>query len=327
MSDNDKDNNDVSDMDFVVDDTEDDTNDDTNDTNDTKENETKKEKSTWLEATGFEDFIYATIKGIIILLIYLYFGTSYYLISKSAESQEGGLSGQDINGYPYTGNFSECKLSDLDVSDPISKWEFPYKNPVTCNAEANKHRPLYFRFVSWSISIIAYSFSTGRTYLNNEFTSIDETYTVLLGPILILLLLLVSSSFGWVSGIIGSFYNMNKLLPTCYFSVWFPFITLIAFIWGLSTYPILIGIYQFMAMAYYLILHASFNKLSIIENGIKTTTTGIPYILKRTITNTMFMFLAALISAYHAYSKLELVYAFPIIGWICYIIFTKLILI
>ena len=124
-----------------------------------------KAKNKWLDAEKFPEFLNATINSIIILTIYFYFGINFDILSKNVRLNPKGLSGQDLEGPPYVGNFSECD-NDIDFSKPISEWSFPYKNPILCDVEANKNRPLHYRLVSWCVSIIAFSYAMGRKVLN-----------------------------------------------------------------------------------------------------------------------------------------------------------------
>jgi hypothetical protein len=282
-----------------------------------------KTKNEWLNAEGFDEFLSNSLKNIVTLTIYFYLGINFNLLGKSIQLNPGGLKGQNLNGAPYIGNFSECSMNDFDVSKPISDWSFPYKNPVLCNADANRNRPLYFRFVSWSVSVLAFSYAMGKKLLNMFFSGTDDTTVILFGPILTVLIIaftpFVSLGLSWT----GIFTNIDKMLPKCYYSFWFPLTTACLFLWGMFTYPVIIMLVQFISIVYFLLFHATFNKIDILENGEKKTMKGIVSIIKRIISNSTYFLLFLVIIAINAYNHLGKIFALPLIGWIGFYIFTK----
>ena len=144
----------------------------------------KKKKSGFFNTEGFVDFVKETLNGIVFLVIYFYFGVNFSLLSKSTKLNPGGLKGQNLDEAPYIGDFAECKEPDIDISQPLSKWSFPYKNSIICNKEYNLTRPLSFRFIAWSVSVLAFSYSIGRKALNKFFTLSDENSIILFGPLI-----------------------------------------------------------------------------------------------------------------------------------------------
>lgn len=282
-----------------------------------------KTKNEWMNAEGFDDFFNNSLKNIIMLTIYFYLGINYNLLSKSIQLNPGGLKGQNLNGPPYIGNFSECSMNDFDISRPVSEWSFPYKNPVLCNAEANRTRPLYFRFISWSVGVLAFSYAMGKKLLNVFFSGTDDNTMILLGPILTILLIafspFVSLGLSWT----GIFANIEKMLPKCYYSFWFPVTTACLFLWGMFTYPVVIMLIQFISVVYFLLFHVTFNKVDILENGEKKTMKGIASIIRRIFTNSTYFLLLLVIIAVNAYNHLGKIFALPLIGWIGFYIFKK----
>lgn len=289
----------------------------------------KEQKKKWLDAKGFPDFLESTVKEIIYLTIYFYFGISFDILAKNVQKNPGGLRGQDLDGPPYVGNFSECKTkiditeSLRDPSSFLSKWSFPYKNTVKCNAKANRDRPLYFRAVTWTTNIIAFTYAMGRKILNYFLSGTNDWANILFGPIMILLVLIITPLFSWGTSLVGMFMNIDKLLPSCYMTWWFPFITFLVFLWGFITYPATIIIYQLLSLIYYLILHPTFSKLEINENGEDKITRGIISIVKRIISNSMWFMFVLIIAAMNAYKHLGLAFSIPFIIWIGFILFSK----
>lgn len=281
-----------------------------------------KKKNSWLNAEKFPEFVSATIKGIVILTVYFYFGINFHLLSKNVQLNPEGLRGQNLEGPPYIGNFSECK-SDFDLSAPISEWSFPYKNPILCNVEANQNRPVYFRLVNWLVSTIAFSYAMGRKVLNLFFKEDDINTNIILGPIIIVFLLLLTPLFGWGSSIIGMFMNYEKLLPCSYYTYWFPITTAIFALFMFFILPSNIGTIQLFTMLYYLLFHVSISKIDIEENGVKTKTRGFISILSKIVTNSTWFLFILIITAINAYNYLGPVFGSPIFIWIGIYIFSK----
>ena len=282
----------------------------------------KKEKNKWTNTEGFPEFFKNSIKYIIFLTIYFYFGVNFSLLSKNVQSY-GGLRGQDLNGPPYMGNFSECKDKNDSSKDPMSIWSFPYKNDAVCNAEANKTKPFHFRIITWATSVIAFSYGMGRKVLGKFLKGENDTTMILLGPLLMVLLLAFTPIVGWFTTLTGIFMNYNKLLPACWWQLWLPVTTHIVFFIGLLNLPVSIAIQQLFTMLYYLFFHITFNKVDIVENGNKTVSNGVPTIFSRIITNSLYFILILLITAYQAYEHLGLAFSTPLLIGILYILITK----
>ena len=282
-----------------------------------------KKKEKWLNAEGFADFARGSIFGIIVLTIYFYFGVNFNLLSKNAQANPGGLMGQDMNGAPYAGNYSQCSESKINLTQPMTEWSFPYKNPITCDASANKNRPLHFRFLTWSLSVLAFSYSMGRTILNVFLSGTNDTANILLGPVMMLVILSMSFFVGWSTSIVGSFANIDKLLPKCYFSFWFPIITFCLFLIGVFVYPTNIALLQFFTVLFYLFFYASTTSMKIVEDGVEKTTKGFISILTRILSNSTYLLLVLTIVAVNALNYLGIVFATPILGWIGFYVFTR----
>jgi hypothetical protein len=281
-----------------------------------------KKKDSWLNAEKFPEFLNATIKGIVILTVYFYFGVNFHLLSKNVQLNPKGLRGQNLEGPPYIGNFSECE-NDFDLSKPISEWSFPYKNSILCDVEANQNRPVYYRLVNWFVSIIAFSYAMGRKVLNLFLKEDDMTTNILLGPIIIMFLLFITPLFGWGSSIIGMFMNYAKLLPCSYYTFWFPITTAIFALITFFFLPSNIAIIQFFTMLYYLVFHVSISKIDIEENGEKTKTRGFMSILSKIVKNSTWLLFILIITAINAYKYLGPVFGSPIFIWIGIYIFFK----
>ena len=290
----------------------------------------KEQKNKWLNAEGFPDFLSETIHGILVLTVYFYFGINFNLLAKSAQLNPGGLRGQDLDGPPYVGNFSECKNNENNITESISnpesfmsKWSFPYKNSIKCNAVANRQKPLYFRIVTWTTSVIAFSYAMGRKGLNFFLSNTSDWVNMLFGPIMMVLILIITPLFTWCTSLVGIFVNIDKLLPSCYWTFWFPVITLLLFLWGFFTYPTTLVLYHLLTIIYFLFFHVTVSKFPIQENGETKTVRGIISILTRILGNSLWYLGMLIIAAISAYKHLGLAFSIPIMGWIGFIIVTK----
>jgi hypothetical protein len=282
----------------------------------------KKERNKWFNTEDFSKFFHNSIKYIIYVTIYFYIGVNFSLLSKNVQSY-GGLRGQDINGAPYMGNFSECN-DKTTKKDTMSTWSFPYKNDAICDAEANKKKPFYFRIITWTTSVIAFSYAMGRKIFGKFLRSESDTTMILLGPLITIWLLLFTPVVGWFTTLVGLFINYSKLLPACYMQFWFPIITHIVFFLGFLQLPISIALQQFFTMLYYLLFHITFNKVEILENGSKTVSHGMPTIFSRIIKNSLYLLLILLIVAYQSYNYLGLGFSIVLSIAIAYTLITKL---
>lgn len=292
-------------------------------------NSKKKEKKEdpykwWVNPDGFPDFFDSTLSSLVQLTLYFYLGVNFDLLSKSTQLIPGGLKGQSIDGPPYIGNFQECAFKDnIDIREPISKWTFPYKNSIMCNGTAHRERPLYFRIIYWSVGILAFSYATGRSALNFFLSGSDQTVNVLTGPFFTLLILLLTVIIGFGSSFVGAFTNLDKLLPKCYFTYWFPFLTFLFFLFGISVFPFLITSLQAVTIIYFLLFHIPFVKTEFMEDGTKKMSRGLLTIARRIFTNPLYFFFILVTVAYNAYKHIGFIFASPIIGWSLYYVFQK----
>lgn len=297
--------------------------------NEQKNTQKQKEKKKdplkwWINFNGFPDFFDATLSGIVKLTLYFYLGVNYDLLSKSTQLNPGGMKGQSVDGPPYIGNFQECAFKDnIDLREPISKWMFPYKNSVMCNTSAHRERPLYFRAVYWSVGMLAFSYATGRSFLNYFLSGSDQNVNILTGPPLTFLILFLTVIIGSISTIVGAFTNLDKLLPKCYYTFWFPFLTFMVFMIGIFAYPLLFTSFQAIAIVYFLFLHIPFVKTEFMEDGTKKISRGLLTIAKRIFTNPMYFFFLLVTIGYNAYKHIGFLFASPIIGWSVYHVFQK----
>lgn len=259
----------------------------------------------------FANFVNSTLKNFVVITLYFYLGSSFLLISKSAKST-GGLYGQDISKSPYTGPYSECQ--NLDFSDSPTDWKFPYKNSVLCDKKYIVHRPFIYRVVSFFVSSMAYSSSTGRQYINNILFSANDTM-ILFGPILIALIVVLTPFMSGLLNIFGALNNYDKLLPNCYLTFWFPFISSLVFIFGgLFIYPIIMTVIQTIQTILYFTLYPTFGKLDIkdSEGNIKKTN-GFFTILKTLLKNVFYMLVVGAMIIINLYTYLDARVSVPII--------------
>lgn len=289
-----------------------------------------KQGKKWLDADGFYDFIKDTIYGIVLVSVYFYFGTTFNLLAKSAQSNPGGLKGQDLDGPPYVGFYSECKDKTSNVTESISdidsflsKWSFPYKNFAKCNGQANKDKPFYFRIITWTTSVIAFAYAMGRKALNLFLSNKNENFNVMLGPILMPLIIIFSPLYTGLMSHIGAIINIPKLLPVSYLTFWFPVLTFIMFIIGYILYPIMLVIGHLISLLYYFLFYVSFSKFTINENGQTKTIRGIISVIKRILSNSLWYISILIIAAISAFTNLGLGFSLPFIGWIGFILVTK----
>ena len=272
-----------------------------------------------------KNFVVNTVRIVAIISIYFYFGASFLILTKNAQTYPNGLPGQDPNKPPYKGDFKEC-LTDIDISKSFMDWTFPYKNSVLCNREANIHRPLYFRAISFFVDVLAKSYSYGRQALNGLFFSANESI-VALGPLIFVIMLLIQPLFSQCVTFCSAIISYEKLLPHCYMQFWFPITTLLIFLWGIIIFPILVTILQTLHLIGY-ILYPSFGKINIIdgegENKQVKESHGIFSVLKIMFTNSVYIFVTSLVVIYNLYSYLDFRLALPFIVFISYVLFYKL---
>ena len=285
----------------------------------------KKEKleDKWLSIKKIPKFLEDTLSGVLQLTGYFYLGINFNLLSKSTQLNPGGLRGQDFTKEPYIGNFSECSETNFDISEPISKWSFPYKNQVICDGKAHRERPLYFRFIYWTVGILGFSYALGRLVLNKFLSISDETMSVLLGPILMLVILLFTPLVSLGTSSVGLFYNLERMLPACYYTFWYPILTTLLFLWGAFVYPSVIMITQVLTVVYFVVFHMTFNKVEILEDGIQKTSEGFMSIVKRLLKNSTYHLFILITIAWNAFNNLGLIFSIPIIGWTGFYAYTR----
>lgn len=283
----------------------------------------KSEKYRWTSVEYFPKFAENVIKSLAFLTVYFYLGVNYNILTKSIQLQ-GGLRGTDMENVPYQGNVSDCDKKEIS-KDSMTYWSFPYKNSIICNTKSHKTRPFFFRIITWAISTIAFSYSSGRKLLSNFFLSEDDNTMILLGPLIIILLLFTTPIVGWITSLAGIFMNYGKLLPVCWWSFWFPITTHIIFFLGLINFPINIAIIQSITMIYYLLLHTTIGKVDILEDGNKTASKGLLTIIKRVFSNSMYKMLILIIISFHAFKYLGLLFSIPMIIYTLFSVGMKLI--
>ena len=263
------------------------------------------------DPNDFKNFVNASLKGIVVITLYFYFGASFLLLSKSAKSNPGGLYGQDPDGPPYTGPYSEC--ANLDFSESPTEWTFPYKNSTLCDKKSIIHRPFIYRVVSFFVTTMIYSYSTGRQYLNKFLISTNSTM-VLFGPIIIAIILVLTPIIAVLLNVFGAITNYEKLLPNCYLTFWLPVLSLLVYILGgLYIYPIVMTIIQTIQMLFYF-LYPTFGKLEINDGqGGTTETNGIFTVLSVMIKNIFYMLVVAAMIIINLYTHLDARVSMPII--------------
>lgn len=258
----------------------------------------------------FKKFASETIRGLVILTIYFYFGASFLLLCRNAKSSPDGLYGQDMNKPPYTGPFSECDL--FDISKPLTDWSFPYKNSTLCDKHAIINRPLYYRIVSYFVTIIAWSYSTGRQMLNRILFSANDS-VILFGPLIFIAMIIIAPIVLAVTNLMASVINYDKLLPNCYFTFWFPIVSFFIYFIGINVFTIGLTLVQLVHLIAY-ILYPTFGKLDVIdENGNKTKTTGVMSVLGILSKNMFYFIVIAALIIINLYTYMNSRVSIPII--------------
>jgi hypothetical protein len=258
----------------------------------------------------FKKFASETIRGLVILTIYFYFGASFLILCKNAKANPEGLYGQDMNKPPYTGPFSECDL--FDISKPLSDWSFPYKNSTLCDKHAIINRPLYYRIVSYFVTIIAWSYSTGRQILNRILFSANDS-VVLFGPLIFIAMLILSPIVIGVTNLMASIINYDKLLPNCYFTFWFPITSLFIYFFGINVFTVGLTLVQLIHLIAY-ILYPTFGKLDVIdENGNKIKSNGILTVLNLLFKNMFYLIVVGALIIINLYTYMNARVSIPII--------------
>lgn len=267
-------------------------------------------KDSILNLKGIGNFFRASILGILYISIYFYFGSSFLLLCKNAKKSPDGIPGQDINKAPYIGKFEECNNKEQDFYS-LDKWTFPYKNDIVCNKEFNVNRPIFFRYISWVTSIMAFSYSSGRKILNS-LLSIDETSCMLLGPFIMLFILTSTPFISWGTTFFGCFANIDKLLPKCYFSFWFPITTLFLFMGTTFMFPNMMAFLHFIHVSLYL-LYPTFGKLDFVENGFNKKTKGFASVFYTMTKSSIYLISLFIWLTYNAIYHLESVISIPLV--------------
>lgn len=279
-----------------------------------------KTKATILNIKGIGEFFRASILGIIYISIYFYFGSSFLLLCKNAQKSPEGIPGQDIKSVPYIGNFEECKNTKQDFQS-LDKWSFPYKNDILCNKDFNVNRPLIFRYVSYITSIMAFSYSSGRKILN-ALLSVDQTSAMMFGPIIMFFIMLSTPFISWGTTIFGCISSIDKMLPNCYFSFWFPFATLFLIMGTVFMFPNMMAMLHSIHVLLY-ILYPTFGKLDFVENGFNKKTKGFASVFYTMTKSSIYLISLFIWLTYNAVYHLETVISIPLVILSTLIIYLK----
>ena len=277
------------------------------------------------DVNELQNFATNTVRTIGILSVYFYFGASFLILSKNAQTYKNGIPGQNPDKPPYKGNFRECHM-DIDVAQSFFDWTFPYKNSILCNKEYNINRPLSFRVVSFLVHILSHTYAFGRKFLNGLLFTINDS-VILLGPLIFIIMLLIQPIFSQIVSIGFALTGYEKLLPHCYATFWFPITTFMIFLWTIFFFSMIVTFTQTVHLIGY-ILYPTFGKINIIdghgEHSKIKESRGFFDVLKIMFNNGIYLLITCAIIIYNSYSYLNIKLAIPIIIVISYILFKKL---
>lgn len=270
----------------------------------------------------------ALIASIVLIVYGLYGSMMSYLVL--ALQQSSGLNGIDLNGPPFRSNkiFNKCggKATQDDFGTMLQKslleYSFPYKNPISCDKfNAIKEPFLYIRFTRWLTSMIAYSYSSGRQFLNMYFGLFNSKTAFWIMPITNLLIIGLSPLFGIMSHGFGGVINAPELLPQLPFGAismnpLSMFIMFIVYIISILVLPLCFGVLQTFILLFFLGIYPLFQKESFSfpesQNTFMSGWTFISRYFKGKFNSLVLVWLLALI--YNAYVNLEPFMAFLIIA-------------
>jgi hypothetical protein len=278
-----------------------------------------------------QQFLNTALIAAIVLVIYGLYGSmmSYLFL---ALQQSNGLNGVDINEPPFRSNkvFNKCggkpKTEDFGtmLQKSLLEYGFPYKNPISCDKlNAIKEPFLYIRFTRWLTTMIAYSYSSGRQFLNTYFGLFNSKTAFWIMPITNLIILTLSPVFGILSHGFGGVINAPELLPQLPFGAismnpFSMFILFIVYIISIFTLPLFFGVLQTFVLLFFLMIYPFFQKEAFsfpeAQNTFMTGWTFISRYFQGKFNSLLFIWLMILI--YNAYVNLEPFMAFFIIGLI-----------
>jgi len=194
---------------------------------------------------------YATVT----LMIYFIHASAICYLSMSVNVNQG-LGGVKMSGPPFKPprfTMNKCPEEDFtkgffeNIRNSLKEFGFPYKNMVSCDNFAMIKEPFtYVRFSRWVSNTIAFSYSSGRKYLNAIFSFFSDPIAAFwILPILVPIILMVTLLFAPATTLFGGLLLGSEILPSNFFGMFAfynPFImffTVCAFISGIIGIPIL----------------------------------------------------------------------------------------
>lgn len=270
----------------------------------------------------------ALITAIVLVIYGLYGSMMSYLFL--ALQQSNGLGGLEMNGPPFISKkvFNKCsdksKVEDFGtmLQRSLIEYSFPYKNPIACDKfNAIKEPFLYIRFTRWVTTMIAYSYSSGRQFLNMYFGLFNSKTAFWIMPIANLIILAISPIFGILSHGFGGVINAPELLPQLPFGAislnpFSMFVMFIVYIISIFILPLIFGIVQTLVLTFFLGIYPLFQKEAFsfpeAQNTFMSGWTFITRYFQGKFKSLLLVWLFAL--TYNAYVNLEPFMAFFIIG-------------
>ncbi len=193
---------------------------------------------------------YATIT----LIIYFIHASALSYLSMSVNVNKG-LGGVNMNGPPFKPpRFSINKCPDEKFSkgffekirNSLKVFGFPYKNLISCDNFVMLKEPfLHVRFSRWISNTLAFSYSSGRTYLNAIFSFFSDPIAAFwIFPIFVPIILLLTLMFAPMITLFGGLLLSSEILPSGVFSMFTfeplsMFFTAMAFGAGIFSLPLL----------------------------------------------------------------------------------------
>jgi len=193
---------------------------------------------------------YATVA----LIIYFTHASALCYLSMSV-NVNNGLGGVKMNGPPFKPprfTMNKCPEEDSlkgffeSIRNSLKVFGFPYKNMVSCdNFAMMKESFTPVRFSRWVSNTLAFSYSSGRKYLNAIFSFFSDPISAFwLLPIFVPIILMTTLIFSPLTTLFGGLLLSSEILPSNFFGIFAlnpfsMFFTGIAFVAGIIGIPLI----------------------------------------------------------------------------------------
>ena len=230
------------------------------------------------------------------LIVYFTHASALCYLSMSI-NVNNGLGGVRLSGPPFKPprlSINKCPEEDFSkgffegIRNSLNVFGFPYKNMNSCdNFAMLKESFLNVRLSRWISSTIAFSYSSGRHYLNYIFSFFSDPISAFwILPIFVPIILMLTLFFAPITTIFGGLLLNSEILPSNFFGIFAVnplgyLLTAIAFGAGMMSLP-LINTFAMVASAlfFFVIFPYILNDKFIFpkDNKLKTPYSGFEFI-------------------------------------------------